>query len=124
MREGSPDDKLRVQTLFPLMVHAWKVMAQPLTPAERQEAAALIPHLPLTGAPAAAGLRGLAALKMYYIAFVVIFARPIEVRPHAYEDMLADAITAASAPHALLTLLGQLLAKNTSCPRTTRRPRR
>jgi hypothetical protein len=84
-------------------------MAAPLTPAERLEAAELTPGLPLTDAPAAAGRRGLAAIKMHYLAHAVIFGRPMGTKTWRYEAMLADASAVAASPHILLQLVDQLL---------------
>mmetsp|Transcript_31195 Transcript_31195/g.99624 ORF Transcript_31195/g.99624 Transcript_31195/m.99624 type:complete len:335 (+) Transcript_31195:313-1317(+) len=46
---------------------------------------------------------------MHYLAFVAIFARPVGTRSRRYEAMLADAITAAASPHALLALVDKFL---------------
>jgi hypothetical protein len=90
------DDDLRTKTLLQPLTHAWQAMTVPLSPAEHLEASRLVPNLPLTDAPAAAGRRGLAALKMYYLSYIAIFARPLAARPHRYDTMLATATAIAS----------------------------
>jgi hypothetical protein len=84
-------------------------MTVPLSSAEHLEASRLVPNLPLTDAPAVAGRRGLAALKMYYLSYIAIFARPLAARPHRYDTMLATATAIASSPQALLDHIDALL---------------
>lgn len=104
------DDDMRAQALIQPIIYAWRAMSATLSAEEQIEASNLVPGLPLRHAPVAAGRRGVAALKMHYLAYIAICARPLGARPRRYADMLAIATTIAASPQALLDTIHGLLA--------------